>query len=101
MPAYMHFSRQSEYAADVYKAFQMILEHKYSILNITTNSPELFGNLIGILQKGNPGKGTQIRGKEENQKGSKIRCKGTEIREYTETQNKAQAMKCWFSKLQT
>lgn len=75
------------------KAFQMILEHKYSILNITTNS---FGNVI--LQKGNPG--TQIRGKEENQKGSKIRCKGTEIREYKTTQNKAQVMKCWFSKWQ-
>lgn len=73
----------------MFQAFQMIVEHKYSILNITTNLSEFFCNLISILQKGNPGKGTQIRGKEENQKGSKIRCKGTEIREYKKTQNKA------------
>lgn len=39
-------------------AFQMVMKHKYFILNITTNLSEFFVNLAGILQKGNPGKGT-------------------------------------------
>jgi len=78
----------------MFRAFQTILEHKYSILSITANLSEFFGNFVSIMQKGNPGKSTQVRDKEENQKGSKIRCNETEIKECKKTQNKAQAMKC-------